>query len=99
MLEDIEGLVYRPESLSEGLTSSQAEYLAELNMNDLDWVECNDLQHETLLSHIDCRMEEIGIDVSQRSEVAHSVYSDDLADTYDDYIVEHYNNDGSERIE
>lgn len=90
MLEDIEGLERMSEALSEGVTSAQTEYLSELDMPDADWAECTGMQQLFTLSAIDGRMDELGIAIEQRSELAHSLFSDDMADAYDGFIVENY---------
>lgn len=99
MLEDIEGIVSGQESRQDGLNASQMEYLTELDANETDWSERNEFQQQFTLSLIDGRMEELGISPDQRSELAHSILSDDIADSYDDYIVETYGSGGYESVQ
>lgn len=102
MLENLEGLdsILNPSrSLNEGLSDSQLSYLAELDMPDDSWAELNEGQQHTTESYIDARMEELGISVDQRSELAHQILSDDIADGYDDYLVDFYGDNSSESSE
>lgn len=93
MLEGIEGLENMAKPLSEGVTTTQIEYLSELNAEASEWDERNEVQQIITLSAIDGRMDEIGIDISQRSELAHSIFSDEMADAYDNFIIANYDCD------
>ena len=86
MLENLEGLEYLSEARKEGLSSSQMEYLSELNVSDVDWAERNETQQTFTLSKIDGRMDELQIPIKERSEIAHEVLSDDIADAFDNYL-------------
>ncbi|MBD5352148.1 MAG: hypothetical protein HDR86_04905 [Bacteroides sp.] len=90
MLENLEGLEYLSEARKEGFSSSQMEYLSELNVSDVDWAERNETQQTFTLSAIDGRMDELQIPIKERSEIAHEVLSDDIADAFDNYL-ETYN--------
>lgn len=91
MLEDLEGLESLSETRQEGFTSSQLDYLSELNVSDTDWAERDETQQLNTLSFFDGRMDELDVSVKNRSEMAHEVLSEDMADAYDRYILENYN--------
>ena len=105
MLEDLEGLENSgsmSDSMSEGLTDTQKEYLAELNIEPDDWAELTTLQQEFNLDIIDGRMEELHVPMDQRSELGQSLFNTDLAEAYDDYLVREYEStevDGLEKLE
>ena len=99
MLEELERFESQAKPLSEGVTEPQMEYLSELNIESCDWAELNDMQQLVTLSAIDGRMDEIGVPVEQRSELAHATFSDDMADAYDDFIVESYDSNDIEVCE
>lgn len=86
MLEDIEGLQTLSETSKEGISSSQLDYLSELNVSDIDWAERDETQQSITLSAIDGRMDELGVAVSERSELAHNVFSTDIAEDFDGYL-------------
>lgn len=91
MLEDLEGLEPLSTAKQAGFTSSKLDYLSELNVTDMDWADRNDTQQTITLSCIDSRMDELDVPIKDRSNIAHDVLSDDIADAYDGYIVEYYN--------
>lgn len=91
MLEDIEGIAPQPELRQEGITTPQAEYLSELNASNVEWAERNEAQQLIALSAIDGRMDELGVSVKERSELAHELLSEDIANAYDGFMVERYN--------
>lgn len=93
MLEELESLVSTSLKNEEGLTDSQIEYLSEFNLEDSEWDDLNEVQQLNWESGIDGRMDELGIDIKNRSEVAHQAFSDDLAEAYDSYLVEQYERD------
>lgn len=86
MLEELEGLESLSEMRKEGISSSQTDYLSELNVTDVDWAERSETQQTIILSAIDGRMDELGIVVNERSELAHNLFSTDIAESYDDYL-------------
>lgn len=90
MIEDIEGLEYSPKRCSEGLTDQQTKYLSELNASPNEWADRDDIQQWITASAIDARMEELGVPVDQRSELAYEVFIGDMADVYDDFIADNY---------
>lgn len=99
MLEGLDGLENISKPLSEGLTPSQTEYLAELDVEPSDWAELGDEQQFWTLGIIDGRMAELDVAVDLRSELAHEIFSIDLAEEYDDFIVETYGPGGYEVYE
>ena len=44
MLEELEGLESLSEMRKEGISSSQTDYLSELNVTDMDWAERSETQ-------------------------------------------------------
>lgn len=93
MLEDLEGITQPAKPPMEGITDAQLGYLAELNFSDSDWGNVSDVQQMVTFSHIDGRMEELGIPLEERSEVAYRAFSVNLASDYEDYVVEQYDSD------
>lgn len=86
MLEDFENIELLSVPKQEGLSPFQMDYLSELEVSDLDWAECNEGQQLVTLSLIDGRMDEIGVSFDERSDLAHQIYSIDMAEAYDDYL-------------
>ena len=95
-LEGLENLRNPTESRPEGLTDMQKEYIWELNIENEDWAERDEIGQFNVLNTIDGRMEELGVPLEQRAEVGFSALSSDLADAYEDFLVEQY--DGFEEI-
>ncbi len=91
MLEDLEGLKPLSATKQEEFTSSQLDYLSELNVTDIDWEDRNETQQTITLSAIDSRMDELNVPIKDRSNIAHDVMSNDIADAYAGYIIENYN--------
>lgn len=90
MLEDLEGLAIESKPLREGITDTQTAYLAELNVDDCNWADLNETQQFLTLSAVDGRMDELGVSVDQRSSLAYTTFSFDMADAYDNYLIENY---------
>lgn len=90
MFEDLEGLQSLSETGKEGFCSSQMDYLSELNVSDIDWAERNETQQTYTLDVVDGRMDELGVAVRERSELAHNLYSTEMADAYDNYLEQLY---------
>ena len=90
MFEDLEGIAQPVKQPIEVFTDAQLGYLAELDFSDSDWANVGDAQQLFTFSHIDRRMDELGIPLEERSEVAYRAFSVDLASDYEDYLVEQY---------
>lgn len=97
MLEDLEGITQPAKQPKESITDAQLGYLAELDRSDDDWADMSDLQQMTTFNQIDWRMDELGISMENRSEVAYRAFSIDLASDYEDYLVEQF--DSEENLE
>lgn len=92
MLEGLEGLESFSETRREEISSARIDYIAELNATDTDWAERGEPQQFYTLDAIDSRMDELNVAVNGRSELAHNALSTDIAEAYDDYLVEQYKN-------
>lgn len=96
MLEYLDGFEDSAKPLTKDVSDTHKEYLSELNFEDCNWSCLNDVQQLATLSAIDGRMDEIGVPVNLRSELAHDTLSEDIADAYDNFIVENYGSNGCE---